>query len=124
MKLTKTMLKTPVYSPSNTASLELPPYKQNKHNTIFEFSLNPGLECIQIHRFNQQRPSRSFSSFVQPPLNAPRHSDENPHSSVVTKTLKLRANSSCGYRMTNTRRHTTSNYLNDENDYTAKNSKL
>ena len=49
--------------------------------------------------------------------------DENPNSSVVAETMKLLANSSCGYQIMDRCRHTVTKYLSVEKTHAAINSK-
>ena len=51
---------------------------------------------------------------MQSAVNARLEGDENPNCSVVAETMKLLANSSCGYQIMDRSRHTVTNYLNDE----------
>ena len=88
------------------------------------YYLNLGLECTKIPRFVQYTPKKCFSSFVQSAVNAGRQGDENPNSSVVAETMKLLANSSYGYQITDRSRHTVTKYLNDEKTHSAINIKL
>ena len=50
--------------------------------------------------------------------------DENPNSSVVAKTMKLLAKSSCGYQIMDRSRHNVTKYLSDEKTHAAIISKL
>ena len=88
------------------------------------FYLQLGLVCTKKHRFVEYTPRKCFNSFVQSALDARRQGDENPNSSVVAETMKLLANSSYGYQITDWSRHTVKKYLTDEKTHTAINSKL
>ena len=57
-------------------------------------------------------------------MDARRQGDENPISSVVAETMKLLANSSCGYQIMDRSRHTLTKYLNEEKTHSALNSKM
>ena len=83
-----------------------------------------GLECDRIYRFVQYTPMKNFNSFVQSAVNPRRKGDENPHSSVVAETMKLLANSSYGYQITDRSRHTVTKYLNDHKAQKPINSKF
>ena len=76
--------------------------------------LKLGIVCKKIHRFVQYNPKKCFNKFVQSAVDARRQGDENPNSSVVAETMKLLANSSYGYHITDCSRHTVTKYLNDE----------
>ena len=57
-------------------------------------------------------------------MGASRESDKIPNSSVVAETLKLLANSSYGYQITDRNRHTVTKYLSDEKTHAANNNEL
>ena len=78
------------------------------------FCLQLGLVCTKIHRFVEYTPRKCFNSFVQSAVDAKRPSDENPNSSVVSKTMKPLAKSSFGYQIMDRSRRTVAIYLNDE----------
>ena len=61
------------------------------------FHLDLGLVCIKIFRFVQYTSIKGFDNFVQSAVNARREGDDSPHSSVVTGSMKLLANSSSGW---------------------------
>ena len=88
------------------------------------FYLQLGLVCKKIHRFVQYTPRKGFGNFVQSAVDARRQRDENPTSSVVAETMKLLANSSCGYQIMGRSRHTVTKYLSDEKTHSAINNKL
>ena len=88
------------------------------------FYLQLGLVCTNKHRFVEYTPKKCFNSFGQSAVDARRHGDENPNSSVVAETMKLLANSSYGYQITDRSRHTVTKYLSDEKTHAAINSKL
>ena len=88
------------------------------------FCLQLGLFCQKIHRFVQYTPRKCFDNFVQSAVDARRQGDENPNSSVVAETMKLLANSSCGYQIMDRSRHTVTKYLTDEKTHSAINSKM
>ena len=90
---------------------------------LFKY-LHLGLECTRIHHLVQYTPKKCFNSFLQSAVNARRHGDENPNSSVVAATMKLLAKSSNGYQIMDRSRHTVTKYLNDEKTHGAINSKL
>ena len=78
----------------------------------------------KIHRFVEYTPKKCFNSFEQASVDAIRQSDETPNSSVVAETMKLLANSSYGYQIMDSRRHTVTKYLTDKKTHAAINSKL
>ena len=88
------------------------------------FYLQLGLVCTKIHHFVEYIPKKHFNSFVQSAVDARRHGDENPNSSVVAETMNFLANSSCGYKIMDRSRHTATKYLTDEKTHAAINSKL
>ena len=88
------------------------------------FYLQLGLVVTKIHQFVEYTPSKCFNSFVQAAVDARREGDENPKSSIVAETMKLLANSSYGYQITDRSRHTVTKYLSDEKTHAAINSKL
>ena len=88
------------------------------------FYLQLGLVCKKIHRFVQYTPRKCFDNFVQSAVDARRQGDENPNSSVVAETMKLRDNSSYGYQIMDGSRHTVTKYLTDEKTHSAINSKM
>ena len=88
------------------------------------FCLKLGLVCKKIHRFVQNTPRKCRNNFVQSAVDAPRQGDKSPNSSVVAETMKLLANSSCGYQIMDRSRHTVIKYLNDEKTHSAINSKM
>ena len=49
---------------------------------LFNFYLDPGLQCTNIHCFVQYTPHKVFNSFVQSVVDARRAGDENPLSGV------------------------------------------
>ena len=57
-------------------------------------------------------------------MDAQRQRDENPKSSVVAENMKLLANCSQGYQITDHSRHTVTKYLTDGKTRSAKNSKM
>ena len=61
---------------------------------------------------------------MQSAVNARRETDENPNSRVVAETMKLLANSSCGYQVMDRSRHTVTRYLSDEKTHGAINTKF
>ena len=69
-------------------------------------------------------PGKFFNKFVQFGVNALRRGGENPNSSVVAETMKLLANSSCGYQTMDRSRHTVTKYLSDEKTHGAINTKM
>ena len=85
------------------------------------FYLQLSIVCIKIHRFSLRK---CFDIFVQSAVGARRQGDENPNSSVVAETKKLQANSSYGYQIMDCSRHTVKKYLTDENNHSAKKSKM
>ena len=87
------------------------------------FYLQLGLVCKKIHRFLQYTPIKCFDNFVQSAVDARRQRDENPNSSVVAETMKLRASSSYGYQIMDGSRHTLTKFLTDERTHSAINSK-
>ena len=88
------------------------------------FYLQLGLVVTKIHRFVEYTPKKCFNSFVQSAVDARTKGDENPHSSVVTETMNLLADSSYGYQIMDRSRHTVTKYLSDEKTHAALNSKL
>ena len=91
---------------------------------LLHFYLDRGLECDRIYRLVQYTTMECFDSFVQSAVDAQRKGHENQHSSVVAETMKLFANSSCGYQIMDRIRHTITKYLNDEKAHKAINSKF
>ena len=87
------------------------------------FYLQLGLVVTKIHRFVEYTPKKCFNSFVQAALDARRKSDENSNSSVVAETMKLLANSSYGYQITDRSRQTVTKYLSDKKAHATINSK-
>ena len=69
-------------------------------------------------------PVKCFNTFVQSAVNDRREGDENPNTSVVAETVKLFANSSCGYQILDRSLHTVTNNLSDEKTHEAINTKL
>ena len=88
------------------------------------FYLKLGLVCKKIHRFVQYTPRKCFNNFVQSAVDARRQGDKSPNSSVVAETMKMLANSSCGYQIKDRSRHTVKKYPTDEKTHSAINSKL
>ena len=88
------------------------------------FYLQLGLVCTKIHRLVEYTPRKCFNSFVQSAVDAGRQGDEFPKLSVVAETMKLLANSSCGYQIMDRSRHTVTKYLSDEKTHGAINSEL
>ena len=88
------------------------------------FYLQLGLVVTKIQRFGEYTPKKCLNSFVQAAVDARRHGDENPNSSVVAETMKLLANSSYGYQIVERIWHTTTKYLSDEKTHAAINSRL
>ena len=78
------------------------------------FYLQLGLVCTKTHRFVEYTPKKCFNSSVQSAVDARRQGDENPKSSVVAETMKLLANSSCGYQIMNRSRHAVAKYPTDK----------
>ena len=66
---------------------------------VLLFYLKLELVVTKIHRFVEYTPKKCFNSFVQSAVDARRQIDENPNSSVFGETMKLLANSSCGYQI-------------------------
>ena len=67
---------------------------------------------------------KGFNSFVQAAVDARKKGDENSNTIVVAETMKLIANSSYGYQITDRSQHTVTKYLSDEKTHAAINSKL
>ena len=88
------------------------------------FYLQLGLVCTKIHRFVVYTPKKCFNRFVQAAVDLRRKGDENPKSSVVAETMKLVANSPCGYQIMDRSRHTVTKYLADGKTHAAIKSKL
>ena len=88
------------------------------------FYLQLGLFVTKIDRFVEYTPNKCFNSFVQAAVDPRRKGDDNANSSVVAETMKLLANSSCGYQLMDRSRHTVTKYLSDEKTHAAINSKL
>ena len=88
------------------------------------FYLKLGLVCKKIHRFVQHAPRKCFNNFVQSAVDARRHGDENPNSSVVAETMKLLPNSSYGYQIMDRSRHTVTKNLTGEKSHSGRNSKM
>ena len=86
---------------------------------MFLFHLQLGLFGTKTHCFVNYTPKKCFKSFVQSAVDARRRGDKNPNSSVVAKTMKLLANSSCGYQIMDRSRHTVTKYLTDEKTHAA-----
>ena len=80
---------------------------------VLLFYLQLGLVCTKIHRFVEYTP-KCCNSFVQSAVHARRQGDENPNSSVIAETIKLRANSSYGYQIMDRSRQIVTKYLSDE----------
>ena len=74
---------------------------------------------LNVEKFVQYAPKKSFSSFVQSAVNGRRQIAENPNSSVVAETMNFLANSSCRYQIMARSRHTVTKYLNDEKTLSA-----
>ena len=91
---------------------------------LLMFYLQLRLVCTKIHRFVEYTPKKCFNSFVQSAVDARRKGDVNPNSIVVAKAMKLLANSSYGYQITDRSRHTVTKYLSDEKTHAAIISKL
>ena len=64
------------------------------------------------------------NKFVQSAVNARREGDENSNSTVVAETVKLLANSSYGYEIVDSSRHTVTKLLNAEKTHAAINNKM
>ena len=67
---------------------------------LFHFQLE--LFDTKTHRFVEYVPKKCIKSFLKSAVDAGRQSYENPDSSVVAETMKLRANSSYGYQIMDT----------------------
>ena len=61
-------------------------------NTNFNFYLNLGLQCTNVHRFVQYTLRKIFNSFVLSVVDARRAGDKNLSSGVVAKRIKLLGN--------------------------------
>ena len=83
------------------------------------FYLKLGLVCKMINRFVQYTPRNCFDNFVQSAVDARRRRDKNPNSSIVAETMKLLANSSNGYQITDRSQHTVTKYLSDGKTHSA-----
>ena len=88
------------------------------------FCLDLGLVCKKIYRFVEYTPVKRFNKSVQSAVDARREGDENPNSSVVAETMKLLANSSYGYQIMDSSRHTVTKHLSDEKTHGAINTKV
>ena len=87
------------------------------------FYLQLGLVVTKKPRFVDYTPKKFLNRFIQAGVNARMNFDENPNSSVVTETVKLRANSSYVYQSLGRSRHAVTNYLGYGKTHTANNSK-
>ena len=67
---------------------------------------------------------KCFSSFVQSVFDGRRARDENHESSVVAETMCLLGNSSYGYQIMDTSKHTETKHMNNEKTHKAINGKL
>ena len=88
------------------------------------FYLNLRLKCTKNCRFNEYTPAKCFNTSVQTGVNARRQGDENPNSSFVAETMKLLANSSFGYQITDRSRHSVFKHTNNEKKHAAINNKM
>ena len=88
------------------------------------FYLEMGLVCTKTYRFVEYTPKKCCKNFVQSAVDGRRQGDENPNSSLVTKTMKLLAKSYHRYQILNRSRHTVTKYLNDDKKRCAINSKF
>ena len=91
---------------------------------LLSFYLQLGLFCTKIQRFVEYTAKKCFNSFVQSAVDARRQGDENPNSSLFAETMKLLANSSCGYQIMDRSRHTVTKYLTDKKTHAAINIKV
>ena len=91
---------------------------------LFNFYLDLGLQCTKICRFIQYTPRKVFKSFVQSVVDGRWAGDENPLSGVVVETMKLLGNSSYGYQIMDTSKHTMTKYLGDEKTHKAINNQF
>ena len=78
------------------------------------FNLQLELLVTKLHLSVEYTPKNCFNSFVQSAMDAKGKSDENPDSTVVAETRKLRANSSYGYQNMDRSQHTVTKYLRDK----------
>ena len=99
-------------------------WKRYSHYSSASIFLELGLVCKKIYRVVEYTPVKCFNIFVQSAVNARREGDENPNSNVGAETMKLVANSSYGYQITDRSHHTVTKHLNDEKTHDAMNTKL
>ena len=78
------------------------------------FSLQLGFVVTKIHHFVENTLEKFFKSFVQAAVDARRKRDGKPNSKVVAETMKLLANISYGYQITDRSRHTVTKYLSEK----------
>ena len=65
---------------------------------LLNFYLSPGIQCTKLHCFIDYTPRKYFNFFAQSVVDARREGDENPHSRVVSETMKLLSNRLHGYQ--------------------------
>ena len=90
------------------------------------FYLELGLVCTTIYRFVECTPlkMKCFNSFVQSAVNSRCQGDEKSNPRVVAEAIKLLANSSFGYQITDRSRHSATKYTNDKKTHAAINNKM
>ena len=88
--------------------------QQKSDNTTLQPYLDPGLQCLKIHRFVQYKPRKVFNIFIQSVVDATRASDKNSSSGVVGETMKLLGKSSNGYQIMDRSKHTMTKHLAEE----------
>ena len=89
------------------------------------FYLELGLVCTKLHHFVEYTPRNCLNSFVQSTIDARRQGTENPNSSVVAETVKLRAKSSSGHQIIDRSRATHCDKISKQlKDHATINSKL
>ena len=76
------------------------------------------------YRFLEYSPVKLFSNFLQSSVSGHRQEDKNPNSSVVAELMKLLANSSNDYQITDRSRHSVTTYMKDEKTHAASNDNL
>ena len=88
------------------------------------FYLQVGLVCTQTNVFEGYTLKKRFNGLVQSAVDARIQGDENPNSSIIADTMKLRANTCCGYYITNRSQHAVTIYPSDKNTQATLNCKF
>ena len=93
--------------------------KANKvllYTSVLKWYLNHGLELTAMHKYLKYTSGRPYEWFPEEVSNARRDGDSNPAFKQLSDTFRLKGNSFYGKMIEDLKKHTKTNFTNDEKD--------